>query len=159
MKNPVNRFLSVAVILLLLANIALVAFMVFRKGESKPPPRESGRVAFGKMMNDIGMSDAQKKQYDSLREIHFNNIRPLFDTIRIARQALFNLMKDDTVNDSLVKLYTGRISEKQTLADKQTLNHFRQVRSLFNAEQQKKFDDYIQKIMQRPRRDSSTKKK
>ena len=159
MKNSTNRFLTVAVILLLIANIALVAFIVFRKDAAKPPAREGGKAAFEKWVKELKLSDSQRKQYDSLREAHMARIRPLFDTIRSTRQALFSLMKEQTINDSLVNAYTNRISEKQTQADVLTLDHFHLVRTLFNPEQQKQYDEFVQKMMQRPRRDTTAKKK
>lgn len=158
MKNSTNKFLSIAVVLLLIANIALVAFMFFGK-EKKHDLKEGGKSPFDRMVKEIGMNDAQKKEYDSLRQIHFGNIRPLFDTMRATRQSLFNLMKEDNLNDSLVNVYTSRISEKQVEADKLTLNHFRRVRKLFTPEQQQKFDVFVQKMMQRGKRDSTDKKK
>lgn len=157
MKNTTNRFLAIAVILLLVANIALVAFMFF--GKSNKPPEKGGKAVFDKIVKELGMTEEQKTKYSSLREAHFSRIRPLFDTIRSMRQALFGLMKEPVVNDSLVKLYTTKISAKQTEADTLTLNHFRTVRTLFTAEQKVKYDAFIQKMMQRPKKDSSGKKK
>lgn len=158
MKNTTNKFLSIAVVLLLIANIALVSFMFFGK-EKKHHSKDGGKSPFDTMVKEIGMNDTQKKEYDSLRKIHFNNIRPLFDTMRVTRRSLFNLMKDENVNDSLVNVYTSRISEKQEEADKLTLHHFRRVRKLFTPEQQQKFDMFIQKMMQRGKKDSTEKKK
>jgi Spy/CpxP family protein refolding chaperone len=158
MKNSNNRILTIAVVLLLIANIALVAFMVL--GKNKDTRRDGGKGGpFEKMVKEIGMNESQKKQYDSLRELHFSIIRPLFDSMRSARQSLFKLIKEDSINDSLVNVYTSRITEKQIQADKQTLYHFREVRAMFSGEQQKKFDDFVQKMMQRSRKDSSNRKK
>jgi len=157
MKNPINRFLTVAVILLLIANIALVAFMLFNKEEKHTA--KGGKAVFEKMAKEIGMTDAQKKEYTSLRESHYARIGPLFDTMRSLRRSLFGLMKDSVVNDSLVKLYSSKISTRQTEADTLTLKHFREIRKIFTDEQKIKYDDYIQKMMQRPRKDSSEKKK
>ena len=156
MKNTTNKFLLVSTILLLLANIALVAFIFFGRGKK---PAGGGKDMFDKLVKEIGMDGAQKKKYDSMREAHFTKIRPLFDSMRVTRQELFKLIKTDSVNDSLVNVYTNRISEKQTLADKLTLEHFRKVRSFLNADQQIKYEAFVQKMMQRGRRDSSGKGK
>lgn len=160
MKNSTTKFLTIAVILLLLANIALVVFMFFGK-ENKGSKHQGGKAGFDKMVKEIGMSDVQKKEYDSMREAHFSTIRPLFDSIRIIRQSLFKLIKEDSVNEDIINTYTNNISEKQTLADRLTLNHFRKVRKMFDSEQQKKYDDFVQKMMNRDRgkKDSTDKKK
>jgi Spy/CpxP family protein refolding chaperone len=159
MKNSTNKFLIIAVILLLLANIALVAFMVMGKDKKNPAPEKGGKAVFERLVKEIGMTDAQQKQYDSLREAHFSKIRPLFDSMRVKRQLFFNLSKDDTLNDSLINVYTSYIAEKQIMADKLTLLHFHQVRKILNPDQQPKFDVFIKKMMQRSRRDSTAKKK
>ena len=52
------------VILLLIVNIALVAFMVM--GKSKKPQAKDGKAAFEKMVNELAMNEAQKKEFDSL---------------------------------------------------------------------------------------------
>lgn len=158
MESSSTKILKAAVLLLLITNIALIAFFVFGK-DNKQPSRENGKAAHEKMMKEMNMTEAQKKQYDSLREYHFSAIRPLFDSIRMTRQALFNLMKEDSLNDSLVTVYSNRISEKQNLADRQTLLHFRQVRALFSQEQQQKFDAIVQKMMQRGKKDTTGKTK
>ncbi len=159
MKNPATRFLTIAVILLLIANIALVAFMFFGKGR-KEPGKEGGKGGpFEKLAKEVGMTETQRKSYDSLREVHFSNIRPIFDTIRQNRQALFKLMKEETADDSLVNLYTGRITEKQSAADKLTLQHFRRVRAMLDPEQQQKYDELVLKMIQRQRRDTAEKTK
>ncbi len=156
MKNSTNKFLTIAVVLLLLANITLVAFLVM--GKDKKPTARDGKSPFDKMVNELGMNESQKKQFDSLRTVHFGTIRPLFDSIRATRQTLFNLMKEETLNDSLVTVYTNSIAEKQTRADKLTVNHFRTVRKMFSGDMQKKYDDMVQKMLQRGKRDSSVKK-
>ena len=158
MKNSNNRVLTIAVVLLLIANIALVAFMVMGKGRGQK--KEMGKGGpFDKMVKVVGMNEVQKQIYDSLREAHFSRIRPIFDSIRTTRQSLFNLIKEEAINDSLVQVYTSGIAEKEARANKLTLYHFREVRVMFDGEQQKKFDEFVQKMMQRSRKDSSGKKK
>lgn len=157
MKDPTNKFLLIAVILLLVVNITLVVFMVMGKNK-KSPPRDGGKVAFAKMVKELGMNETQKKEFDSVREAHFANVRPIFDSIRTTRQALFSLIKEENLNDSLVTAYTNSITEKQIRADKLTINHFRNVRKMFTGEAQEKYDDMVQRMLQRGKRDSSNKK-
>ncbi len=158
MNNSTNKFLLIAVILLLVVNVALVAFMLMGK-DKKPASRgEGGKAAFEKMVNELGMNETQKKEFDSLREAHFSKIRPLFDSIRTIRQTLFNLIKEENLNDSLVSVYSNNIAERQTRADKLTIAHFRQVRKMFSGDMLTKYDELVQKMLQRGRRDSSAKK-
>jgi len=156
MKNSNNKILTIAVVLLLLVNIALVIFMV--KGR-KPGDRGRGKEdPFEMMAKELNMTEQQKKDYKEQKEQHFKNIKPLFDSVRAAKTAFYALIKDTAANDSTLAVYGQKISEKQAAIDKLTFAHFKKVRNLFTPEQQPKFDEFIQKMMQRGRKDSAAKK-
>ena len=113
------------------------------------------------MVKDLDMTEQQQTDFKKLKADHFKNIGPVFDSIRTLKKSLFGLVKAETLNDSLVTRYSGLIAEQQAIVDKATINHFRTVRALFTGDQQKKFDEFIQKMMQRRNRggDSTGKKK
>jgi periplasmic protein CpxP/Spy len=159
MKNSSNKILTIAVVLLLITNIALVAFMVL--GRNKAGDRHSGgRGDMAELMaKELNMTEQQKKDHKQLKEEHFKTVSTLLDSVRAAKTALFALVKDPTVNDSIVNVYTKRIGGIQATIDQLTFAHFRRVRNLFTPEQQPKFDEFVQKMMQRGRRDSTGKGK
>ena len=158
MKSSTNKILTVAVVLLLLTNIALVVFMV--KGKDHRSGRGGKSDPFEMMVKELNMTEQQQKDYKQLKEDHFKMIRPLFDSVRAAKTAFFSLIKDTTVSDSIVNAYSHRISEKQSVIDNLTFAHFKRVRNLFTPEQQPKFDEFVKKMMQqRGRKDSSSKGK
>ena len=164
MKNSNAKILTTAVILLLLVNIALVIFIV--KGRNRHYEKHSGRKGgpFEMMVKELNMTDQQQKDFQQLKDEHFKNIRPLFDSVRTAKVAFFGLIKDSNVNDSILNLYGKRITEIQSVVDNRTFAHFRSVRNLLDAGQQNKFDEFVQKMMQRQggpggRRDSTGKDK
>lgn len=157
MKN--TKVLSIAVVLLLLTNIVLIAFMLTdkKKHDKRRPPNwtEPSEI----MVRELGMTEQQQKDYKQLKEEHFKNVKPLFDSVKAAKTAFFSLVKKAEINDSLVNLFSNRVCEKQAELDKVTLTHFRQVRNIFTAAQQPKFDSLVQKMMsQRGKRDSAGKK-
>ena len=157
MKSSTNKILTIAVILLLVTNIALVIFMV--KGKSHRDTRTTKSDAYEMMVKELGMTDQQQKDYKQLKEDHFKSIRPLFDSLRAAKSAFFSLIKDSTIADSTINSYEQQISEKQSVIDKLTFAHFKRVRNLFTPEQQPKFDEFIKKMMQQRRKDSTNKGK
>ena len=158
MKNSTNKMLTIAVVLLLITNIALVIFMI--KGKDKRNARfHGGKGDASEMMaKELNMTEQQKKDHKQLKEDHLKNIKPLFDSLRSAKTAFFSLIKDSIVSDSMMNAYGQRISERQSTIDKLTFAHFKRIRNLFTAEQQPKFDEFVQKMMQRGRRDSTNKK-
>ncbi len=155
MKNSNNKILTIAVVLLLIVNIALVAFMI--QGRKKGAARHgSGKGDPSEMMaKELNMTEQQKKDHKLLKEEHFKNIKPLFDSVKAAKTAFFSLLKDSVVSDSILNTYSQRISERQAAIDKLTFAHFKRIRNLFTAEQQPKFDAFVQKMMQRGRKDSA----
>lgn len=158
MKSSNNKILTIAVVLLLVTNIALVAFMVMGKHKRSGKPA-GGRVSTSEMMaKELNMTEQQKKDHKRLKEEHLQSIRPLFDSIRSAKTALYGLLKDSSASDSMVNAYTQQIGEKQSAIDKLTFAHFKRIRNLFTAGQQPKFDEFVQKMMQRGRKDSADKK-
>lgn len=157
--NRNNKILMFAVVLLLLTNIGLVAFMVLGKGKHEHGKRTGNREPFEMMVKDVGMTEEQQKTYKDLKEKHFQNVRPLFDSIRAAKTAFYSLIKEAPVSDSMMNAFITRLSERQAALERLTFEHFRQVRGIFTAEQQPRYDSFLLKMMQRGRRDSSGKAK
>lgn len=158
MKNP-TKILAIGVILLLLVNIAMIVMMV--RGRERREGKRGKGGPMEMMQKELNMTDQQKDEFRQLRDENFKNIRPLLDSVRSAKSAYFNLIKDSTVNDSVLNVYSQRIASTQAALDKATFDHFRKARSLFSGEQQKKFDELVQRMMQRgpggKKRDSTDK--
>lgn len=149
MKGASNKILTIAVILLLLVNVAMLVFML--KGRKHGDRRQGGKSPFEMMVKELNMTEQQQTEFKKMKEDHFTNIRPVMDSVRSLKRSMFELVKEENLNDSLVNRYSAMIAEQQAIADKATINHFRKVRALFTGDQQKKFDDFVQKMMQRRR--------
>jgi periplasmic protein CpxP/Spy len=142
-----NRILTIAVVLLLLVNVAMLIFML--KGRGHHDMRNRGGEPFDMMVKELNMTEKQQADFKKLKDEHFTAIRPVFDSVKALKKSLFGLVKDENLNDSLVNKYSALISEQQAIVDKLTINHFRKVRTLFSGDQQKKFEEFVQKMMQR----------
>jgi protein CpxP len=141
-----NKVLVIALVLLLLVNVAMLVFFLKGRKHREPGKRSD---AIEMMKKDVGMTDQQVANFKKLKADHFKNVGPVFDSIKTLKKSMFELVKADAVNDSVVSNYSGLIAEQQSIVDKATINHFRTVRALFTGDQQKKYDDFIQKMMQR----------
>ena len=140
-----NRILTIAVVLLLLVNVGMMIFML--RGHGHRDMKRQG--PFDMMVKELNMTEQQQTDFKKLKDEHFTAIKPVFDSVRTLKKSLFGLVKEENINDSIVSKYSGLISEQQANIDKLTINHFRKVRALFSGDQQKKFDDFVQKMMQR----------
>ena len=144
-----NRILTVAVILLLIVNVAILVFMLKLRGHHEM--KKQGGGPFDRMVKELSMTEQQQTEFKKLKDEHFTAIKPVFDSVRTLKKSLFGLVKEENVNDSLVNNYSTLISEQRAIIDKLTINHFRKVRDLFSGDQKKKFEDFVQKMVQRQR--------
>jgi protein CpxP len=155
MKNS-TKFLSIAVLLLLLVNIALVILLVTGKG--KPGPKHGDRKGPWEMIEkDVNMNESQKKEFEQLRDEHLKRIHAKYDTVAGLKATLFGL-KAANVNDSIITSYLQQISKLQTEGNRLSYQHFQDVRKLFSGEQEKKYDEFIEKMLNRLRKRDSTSK-
>lgn len=149
-----NKILAIAAVLLLITNIILVSMMVSGKNKQERKGPGGKGDPFEMMVKELSMTEQQQKEYKLLKEEHLAGTKSLYDSLKTAKSTFFSLVKEEQVNDSLLNQYSERINEKQAALDKLLFTHFKRVRSLFTAEQQPKFDSFVQKMMQRGRRDS-----
>lgn len=157
MKGSTNKILVIAVVLLLATNIALVAFMM--TGKNKRNEKTTGRKSNSDMMaKELNMTEEQKKNHKLSKEEHLKKIKPLFDSIRLTKVALYSLLKDPTVSDSTINAYCEQIGAQQTAIEKLTFAHFKRKRNLFTEEQQPKYDSFVLKMMQGGKKDTTAKK-
>ena len=152
-----NKILVIAVIVLLLVNLALLLYMWKGRHPDQSKRQPAPNSAVETIARELSMTDSQKTVYQKLRDEHFANVRPLFDSIRETRKDFLKMMQSPSVNDSDLNRYSHRVAEKQAVIDRMTLDHFRKVRTLFSGDQQKKFDDFVQKMMLR-RRDTTNRR-
>jgi periplasmic protein CpxP/Spy len=154
MKSTNNKILIIAVVLLLITNIALVALMVTGRGTNNDKGRRGKIEPFELMVKELNLTVQQQKEFKELKDAHFTKAKPLFDSLRAGKNAFFALLKQENISDSVLNLYSQRINETQSKLDKMLFAHLKKVRSLCTPEQQPQFDSFVQKMMQRGRRDS-----
>lgn len=149
MKNTSNRILAIAVVLLLLVNVTMLVFMLKGRGHhgADKRPGKGGPVEY--MAKELGMTEEQKTGFQKERDQYFASVKPLFDSLGNIRKTFFDLVKNNSSNDSAITAFSNRIAAMQAEIDKLTLAHFRKVRSMFKEEQLEKYDKFVQKIMQR----------
>jgi len=125
-------------------------------------PRGKGNDPFEMLAKELNMTEEQRSTHLKLRDEYFNSVRPLFNSVRTAKEEFFGLIKETNVNEHLVDSFANRIAERQFAADKLTFEHFRRERALYNPDQQKKYDELVIKMIQRSgnkKRDSADKRK
>ncbi len=163
MSNPRNKYLLIIIGVLLLTNIALLAFFLSQKpGKQRTAGVKNERPGIGEMLkNEVGFTDDQVAKYKVLKEEQRQTIKPMYDDMRKTKESMFQLLSHPAA-DSLVNQVTDAIAQKQKALDLQTFSYFRKVRSLCTAEQQPKYDSLIlrtfRKMGKSPKQGESEKK-
>ena len=143
-----NKLFIFIIALLLISNIGLVVFFM---GMNKQDSRDNrGRGEITRILKEeIGFNDSQIKQYEEIRLAHREKMRPLFDSMRIAKETLYNQLYLPAIDDSVFNAASVEVGQKQQRIDRNLFNHFRSLRELCTAEQQPKFDTMIRHMVQR----------
>jgi Spy/CpxP family protein refolding chaperone len=157
MSNASPKTLTIAVLLLLIINTGLVVFLVLGRKEKSSAASYSRQDNFELMAKELNLQEEQKAQHKLLREEHFKNVKPYYDSIRTAKTALYGRIADTTITTAEFDAYDAKASQWHSAINRLTFEHFKKVRALLQPAQQADYDKFIQKMMQRNRRDSSRK--
>jgi Spy/CpxP family protein refolding chaperone len=143
MKNLLNsKIVSWLIALLVVANITTLAF--FWIGHFKNQKENSPKEFLSKNLN---FSKSQKNAYFILAKEHNESAKIIREQIKNDKESLFQLLKSDTINDSVRNDKALKVSMSIQALDILTFEHFRKVRAICTEEQKPQFDELIQKMV------------
>lgn len=145
MKN--FKFLIIIVILLVIVNCVLLGSLWFTKYKMAGPPIGPPERANEYLIRELKMTSAQVKQYDAMREQHFETTRKLNDQNRLLRDEFFKNIQTPVLNKAAIDSLQKNISANSVTLDTTTLFHFRKLRTILTDEQKTKFDKIIQNAL------------
>lgn len=125
------KFLTILSIGLLLSNLLLIGFMLFKKTKHQGPPRKRD-VIIGKLKFD----DNQIKEYDKIIIWHQNEITKTEGQIRDLKKQLYSNLTSDTFTsqkDSLI----NELGKVQNQIENIHYKHFEDIRNLCNTPSQR----------------------
>ncbi|MGX5820629.1 Spy/CpxP family protein refolding chaperone [Chitinophaga lutea] len=146
-----NKVLSLLVLFLLLTNLLMLVFFVMAKPESsRPKSYREGRPDVMRILEkEVGFDEQQMTRYKSLKEQHWEKMKPYFGEMRAAKDSFYTLLELPAVADSTASRLADSIAAKQKQIDMQTFRHFQQVRALCTPEQQPRFDSLVNQVVRR----------
>ncbi len=143
MKNLVkNKITTWVIAILILANITTLVF--YWVGHFRNQKNNSPKEFLAKKLN---FSDSQKKTYFDLAKEHNESAKKIREEIKINKELLFELLKSDTIADSIRNNAALKVSLAIQSLDILTFEHFKKVRALCTEAQKPKFDELIQKMV------------
>jgi Spy/CpxP family protein refolding chaperone len=143
-----NKWLSILILLLLVANIATLSMYWYTKlvkPENQQPAKRGEAANF--LIKELGFNAEQEKKYRVLIEEHQKATRLASKALRAAKENYFDLLQENTVDSVSEKIALTEIVTTQQQLEQITFNHFKQVKDLCTAEQQLKFNTVIKKAM------------
>ena len=118
-----TKLLTVAVITLLILNVATLTFIFMHK-----PPMHDGEGPKQLIIERLHFDEAQQKEYSIMVDDHRAKSKNLNKVSRDLHNELYSLLKEKTTDkqksDSLINL----ISENQKACDNLNLDHFQQIK-------------------------------
>jgi len=142
------RFLTAAVMLLLLLNTGtlLYLFLARNKNERTGPP---GRAASGFIIEQLHLDARQQQQFAELRDQHRAIIRRVQEEDRRLHDVYFGLLKTDNPDKAKTDSLSSLIAAQRSLIETTNFEHFQQLRKLCRDDQKKRFDATIDEIARR----------
>jgi periplasmic protein CpxP/Spy len=143
-----NKILILAIAALLITNIAMLVFFLnkpdhkgFKRG------RDAALTAF--VQQDLGFSQQQMQQFDSLGKQHKEKVKQVMDTLRNKKEQVLKDLALAGFSDSALDVSASGSASGQKAMELLMLQHFKNIRNLCTPAQQSKFDTLYYKLWHR----------
>lgn len=145
MNATKNKILIWAVIVLMVANVALLVTIWINHDRQRRP--EKGSPA-DYLVKELILNAEQQNKLRELGKQHHEASEKIRGQIKDARHQLFALLQQPGIADSTKKSAADNVAKYLEQLDLLTFDHFQQLRAMCNPEQQKKFDEIIEEVLQ-----------
>ena len=138
--NRTFKLLWGAILVLLVLNIGMIAWVTFSPQKGRPPERLF-------LEHELSFDRHQTDLYKEMREEHFSKARSLKESVKELKEAYFNDLADTNITDEELTKKAITMETKMAELDVLTFKHFQKVRQMCTPEQQKKFDTIIMHVL------------
>ena len=152
MINNQNRskLFLVIIAILLIANIAILAYFLQKSGPEKQNSRPDRKAYIANFLqNEIGFDKHQLSQYDTLSNQHREKITFLYEEIRNNKTGQFKELVKNNFSDSSISVEAEQLAASQKIIDVNMFNYIKSIRLLCTVEQLPKFDSLFSKVFNR----------
>lgn len=151
MKRLINHSPTLLrlVVVLLLSNLVLAAFLFFRGKKTVERAYKSNEQIEAEVKKELGLSAEQAAKFKALLSAHRDTLKILGAEWREAKEEYYSLLKDSVLNDSLLTARVDHIAYRQIAMDKKMFSHFKEVRSMLDDRQRPLYDSMVIRMMSR----------
>ncbi len=140
------KLLTIAVLLLLLANIGLITILVLNKPPHIPPPRMGMNTDGPKriIIEKLNFNKEQVAQYEILIDEHKQKMQLLTDNFKQTKNNLYNTLADDNgvTKDSLI----NQLAVLQSKIESTHYNHFIAIKKICFPNQLANFNELSKEL-------------
>jgi hypothetical protein len=143
-----NKILVGLVIALILVNCVLLGFFWLR---AYPTVKADALImrapAFDYLTKELKLTPEQKKQYEKMRDTHFQLTDSLNTQTRMLRDSFFDKLKDPAIKPAVINALGQKIGANTVRLDTSTFYHFARFRAILDSNQKHRFDQIIQNVL------------
>ncbi|MGZ3865113.1 MAG: Spy/CpxP family protein refolding chaperone [Bacteroidia bacterium] len=140
-----TRFLKIVIAVLVVLNISTLTFIWTGHKNAMAPRGPAG--AFDFLAKELKLDDAQLKQFDEMYKTLHQEATRVREKNHAMHHRFFDLLHSQ--NDSaLVKQLADSMAFYQVQMELLTYDHFKKIRAICKPDQQKKFDEVINKALE-----------
>jgi periplasmic protein CpxP/Spy len=136
-------FVSIAVVILLILNGALVALIFFKKTDVPRHVRADEII-----ISRLELNGDQIERFEELKRAHRKKVMECHDSISVLKRALIGGLKTALPDTHHTYALANSIGQQQKEVELATFSHFAALRELCDDRQKQLFDEFIQEIAQ-----------
>lgn len=134
-----NKALAYTIILLLVLNLALLAYYVFFSNHGGE--KRSGKKPMAEFVDkQLGFTEQQQKAFEEMKTQSKTKMIQLFEDNAKAKDSLYQLVIVENLDDSLLFDRSLAIAEKQRAIDLELFRQYKTIYAMCTPEQKRKFD-------------------
>lgn len=155
MTNPESKYrtLVAIIVLLLVTNIAVLAYFMLNKKSEK---RQKSRPGFENVLQrEVGFNEQQVAQFKELKATHWATAKQQMEQLKQVKLNLFRLTREENTPDSVINAKVDSIASLQKQIELNSFQHFKATRQICTPEQQPAYDSLMKRIITRMGRNGS----
>lgn len=141
-----KKVLIVIIAILLIANVAMLAFFLQKKEPEKPRRPDRKTVIANFLKNDLGFNQQQLTQFDTLSKVAHQKMGALYDSSKNNKNEQFKKLAAEGFTDSAINFAANEAGASQKIMESQMLYHIKSIRQLCTPGQLPKFDSLFYKV-------------
>lgn len=134
--------------LMLILNLVLIGSLWWLRPSGSAGRGIGPQHRVQRMLNqELELSDRQQRQFRQLRQQYRQQMMVLADEMRLQRRALYGAVRDSGVTEGAVDSLSAQLADVHRQMERVNVAHFRQLRSLLDAGQQRRFDRMLMRMV------------